>query len=55
MNRREFLKVLAVAAATAPFASGKPFPDALGPVLPMRPLGRNLSVTCLGLGGYHIG
>lgn len=56
MNRRTFLQVLAGAAATAPFSSVRASSDTLGSVLPRRPLGvSGPAVTCLGLGGYHIG
>lgn len=56
MDRRKFLQVLAGAAVAAPLASSKASRDALGPLLPLRPLGDSgIMVTCLGLGGYHIG
>ncbi|MFZ4681115.1 MAG: aldo/keto reductase [Terrimicrobiaceae bacterium] len=56
MNRRRFLQVLAGTTAAAPFASAKSAPDSLGPVLPQRELGNSgIRVTCLGLGGFHIG
>jgi aryl-alcohol dehydrogenase-like predicted oxidoreductase len=59
MNRRELLQRLAVAGtilappAALPGGSGS---DRLGSVLPKRTLGKcGEEVTCLGLGGYHIG
>ena len=57
MNRRETLLQLAAAGlALAPAASAGAETDRLGPVLPRRPLGKTgEQVTCLGLGGYHIG
>lgn len=56
MNRRRFLQVLAGTAAAAPFTSAPSAPDSLGPVLPQRELGKSgIRVTCLGLGGFHIG
>ena len=56
MNRRTFLQLLAGAAAASPFSSGRASSDSLGAVLPRRPLGASgPQVTCLGLGGYHIG
>lgn len=56
MNRRTFIKLLAGTAAATPFASSQAAParDAIGALLPLRPLGAG-SVTCLGLGGFHIG
>jgi len=55
MNRRTFIKLLAGTAAAAPLgASFGASRDAIGALLPMRPLGAG-SVTCLGLGGFHIG
>lgn len=57
MERRNFLQLLAGAAAVGPLggnAAGAS--DSLGAVLPLRTLGRSgFKVTCLGLGGYHIG
>lgn len=59
MNRRNFLHLLAGAAAAGPLvrsAAAAATSDALGPILPLRALGRSgVQVTCLGLGGYHIG
>jgi len=54
MNRRTFLKLLAGTAAATPFASYGSQDDALGAILPQRLLGKT-PVTCLGLGGFHIG
>mgnify|MGYP001590883070 CR=1 FL=1 len=57
MERRDFLQLLAGAAAVGPLvAKTAVASDSLGTVLPLRPLGRSgVRVTCLGLGGYHIG
>jgi aryl-alcohol dehydrogenase-like predicted oxidoreductase len=57
MNRRNFLHLLAGAAAAGPLArAATPVSDPLGKLLPLRPLGRSgVQVTCLGLGGYHVG
>lgn len=55
MDRRTFIKLLASTAATAPFVSRGFTSDALGAVLPQRMLGKDIPVTCLGLGGFHIG
>ena len=64
MKRREFLKYSAAAltstalienlALAAPIATGKS--DKLGPLLPMRPLGKTgEQLTIFGLGGAHVG
>ncbi len=59
MKRREFLAALAASTAAMMTASGQPKAesrDALGSVLPKRPLGRTgVQVTMLGVGGYHVG
>lgn len=57
MQRRDFLQVLAGAATIGPLRGATAAAsDSLGAVLPVRPLGRTgVKVTCLGLGGYHIG
>jgi uncharacterized protein len=59
MQRRKFLQILAGAAAAAPLSSQRAEStpsDELGPLLPLRPLGNSgIKVTCLGLGGFHIG
>lgn len=64
MDRREFLRWLAASAAAMPVVGGSAWGeavaarderDALGKVLPRRPLGRaGELVTCIGLGGFHI-
>jgi uncharacterized protein len=55
MNRRTFIKLLAGTAAAAPIVSSRGASrDALGELLPLRSLGET-SVTCLGLGGFHVG
>lgn len=54
MDRRTFLKLLAGTAATVSVTSCGASKDALGVILPQRKLGK-LSVTSLGLGGFHIG
>jgi aryl-alcohol dehydrogenase-like predicted oxidoreductase len=54
MDRRTFLKLIAGAAATAPLAAFGSQKDTWGAVLPQRLLGKT-PVTCLGLGGFHIG
>ncbi len=59
MKRRDILQQLAVAGAAA--RAGKSFSedqasDRLGAVLPKRTLGKSGDqVTCLGLGGFHVG
>lgn len=59
MDRRAFLLSLAAAGAAAGCATlgpRRPESDAIGEVLPRRPLGRTGErVTMLGLGGFHIG
>ncbi|MDZ8118140.1 aldo/keto reductase [Pontiella agarivorans] len=59
MKRRELLQQMAVAGTVlAPPAAmtGTSHPDPAGTVLPTRRLGKTGGpVTCLGLGGYHIG
>lgn len=59
MNRRILLSQLAAAGAISTSSSAlskQPESDRLGPVLPKRTLGKSGDkVTCLGLGGYHIG
>lgn len=59
MERRELLKQLAITGTVLapPIArSGASLTDRLGAVLPKRTLGKcGEKVTCLGLGGYHIG
>lgn len=59
MNRRELLHQLTIAGTMlAPAASlaGASRSDRLGKVLPVRKLGKTgEKVTCLGLGGYHVG
>ena len=59
MKRRDVLQQLAVAGAliAPPFAFAKEsISDRLGPILPQRILGKSgVKVTCLGLGGYHVG
>ncbi|MFV0337787.1 MAG: aldo/keto reductase [Chthoniobacterales bacterium] len=56
MNRRDFLRLLASAATVAPLLTTKASSDSLGAVLPQRRLGSGkISVTCLGLGGFHVG
>ncbi len=59
MKRREALQQLAVAGTllAPPLARAEsPGSDRLGPVLPKRTLGKcGIQVTCLGLGGFHIG
>ncbi|MEM6821362.1 MAG: aldo/keto reductase, partial [Verrucomicrobiota bacterium] len=57
MYRREFLHLLTASAASLSFASCADSPgDRWGAVLPKRKLGRTGElVTCLGLGGFHIG
>jgi hypothetical protein len=52
-NRREFLHAT-VAAGLAGAAAGADSPDGAG--LPTRPLGKTgVRVSCLALGGWHIG
>lgn len=59
IKRRKFLKSLAVIAAglqLSPQALAAKSRDRLGRVLPLRRLGKTgENVTCLGLGGFHIG
>lgn len=59
MQRRKFFQLLTGLAASIPFSTRALEPgssDRLGSVLPLRPLGTSgISVTCLGLGGFHIG
>jgi uncharacterized protein len=59
IRRREFLKSLAVLAAglrLSPTALATASHDKLGAVLPLRRLGKTgKQVTCLGLGGFHVG
>lgn len=59
IKRREFLKSLAVIAAglrLGPTALSAASHDKLGAVLPLRRLGKTgKKVTCLGLGGFHVG
>ncbi len=60
IERREFLKKLAATAAGLRLGHGFSFADttgdALGAVLPLRRLGRTGEhVTCLGVGGFHLG
>ena len=57
MKRREVLQQMAVAGTLlAPPMAGANKSDKLGSVLPMRTLGKSgVKVTCLGLGGYHVG
>jgi aryl-alcohol dehydrogenase-like predicted oxidoreductase len=57
MKRRDILQQMAVAGTllAPPLARAGPS-DKLGSVLPMRTLGKSGErVTCLGLGGYHVG
>jgi uncharacterized protein len=57
MKRRDFITTLAVTgAAMATGKAAEETRDALGAVLPGRRLGRTgVSVTMLGVGGYHVG
>lgn len=59
MQRRKFFQLVTGMAAAIPFAaraSESGTSDRWGPILPLRPLGSSVvSVTCLGLGGFHIG
>ncbi len=59
MKRRDILQQMAVAGTllAPPMAkAGESATDKLGSILPLRPLGNTgVNVTCLGLGGYHIG
>jgi len=59
MQRRKFFQLLTGMAASIPLSTRGSDPgssDRLGPILPLRPLGASgVSVTCLGLGGFHIG
>ena len=57
MKRRDLLQQMAVAGTLlAPPLAGATTSDKLGPVLPMRTLGKSgVNVTCLGLGGFHVG
>jgi aryl-alcohol dehydrogenase-like predicted oxidoreductase len=59
MKRRDFIVTLAASGATMMAATNpgqNETRDALGAVLPKRPLGRTgESVTMLGVGGYHVG
>jgi aryl-alcohol dehydrogenase-like predicted oxidoreductase len=57
MNRRELLQQLAVTGTLlAPPLANALHSDPLGQVLPLRTLGKTgEKVTCLGLGGYHVG
>lgn len=57
MKRREILQQMAVAGTLlAPPLANANKSDKLGPVLPMRGLGKSgVKVTCLGLGGFHVG
>jgi aryl-alcohol dehydrogenase-like predicted oxidoreductase len=57
MKRREILQQMAVAGTLlAPPLAKANKSDKLGSVLPMRTLGKSgVKVTCLGLGGYHVG
>jgi aryl-alcohol dehydrogenase-like predicted oxidoreductase len=59
MKRRDVLQQMAIAGAlmAPPFSFSKEeISDRLGPILPTRALGKSgVRVTCLGLGGYHLG
>lgn len=59
MKRRDALQQLAIAGAllAPPLAFSKEsLSDRHGPILPQRRLGKSgVKVTCLGLGGYHVG
>ena len=57
MKRRDILQQMAIAGTLlAPPLAGAAKSDKLGSVLPMRTLGKSgVQVTCLGLGGYHVG
>jgi uncharacterized protein len=59
MKRRDFIAALAASTAAMMTASAQQRTgtrDALGAVLPRRPLGRTgVPVTMLGVGGYHVG
>jgi uncharacterized protein len=59
MKRRDFIAALAATGATmmaATSAAQEEDRDALGAILPRRPLGRTGErVTMLGVGGYHVG
>jgi uncharacterized protein len=55
-NRREFLHVTVAAGAAAGLSAAANADDSNATGLPMRPLGKTgEKVSCLGLGGWHIG
>jgi aryl-alcohol dehydrogenase-like predicted oxidoreductase len=55
-NRREFLHATVAAGAAAGLAASANADDSTATGLPMRPLGKaGEKVSCLGLGGWHIG